>query len=115
MKNSKNLRRLKRHRQVIWSEMIPRSIYKTLKGAKKMEPTPNNMTAVLSINVVDFTYVCIDGTPEQVTSILNKLFDMVEHKLENYENLFKVRKVYIKILHLQHIVYIIIKYSYQMN
>ena len=70
--------------------MIPRNIYKTLKEMKKMEPTPIAMTAALTLNVVDFTYLCTDGTPEQITSILSKLFDMVEHRLENYDTLFKV-------------------------
>ena len=88
--SSKRYRALKRHRQVIWGEMIPRNIYKTLKEMKKMEPTPIAMTAALTLNVVDFTYLCTDGTPEQITSILSKLFDMVEHRLENYDTLFKV-------------------------
>ena len=90
LNNSKRHRRLKQHRQGIWGELIPRHIYKTVKEKKKLEPTPAT-AAVLSLNVVEFTYLCIDGTPEQVTSILSKLLDMVEHRMENYDNLFKVR------------------------
>ena len=58
--------------------------------SKTIPPKLSSRTAVLTLNVVDFTFLCEDATPEQITSILNKLNDMIELKLENYEKLFKV-------------------------
>ena len=66
--------------------LIPRFIYKELREEKKVTPKTIPRSAVLSINVVNFTHLCSDGTPEELTSILNKLYDMIEHRLENYES-----------------------------
>ena len=72
--------------------MVPRHVYRVMREAqrKKFEPKTIPNAALLTSNVVDFTHLSTDGTPEQVTSIINKLFDMMENKLENYEDLFKV-------------------------
>ena len=73
-------------------QMVPRHVYRVMREAqrKKFEPKIIPNAALLTSNVVDFTHLSTDGTPEQVTSIINKLFDMMENKLENYEDLFKV-------------------------
>lgn len=73
-------------------QMIPRHIHKEMKQGEKKKMVPKMIpnAALLTLNVVDFTFLSSDGTPEQLTSILNKLFDMVDNRLENYENLFKV-------------------------
>ena len=71
--------------------LIPRIVYKELKEEKKVSPKTIPRAAVLSINVVNFTHLCSDGTPEDLTSILDKLCDMIEHRMENYASLFTVR------------------------
>ena len=76
-------------------QMVPRHIYRVMREArrKKFDPKIIPNAALLTSNVVDFTQLSTDGTPEQVTSTINKLFDMMESKLESYENLFKVSKL----------------------
>ena len=71
-------------------EMIPRILHKEMREKRRMVARNCHRTAVLSLNVVDFTYLCADASPEQITIILSKLLDMIEHRLENYQNLFKV-------------------------
>ena len=73
-------------------EMIPRILHKEMREKRRIMARSCHRTAVLSLNVVDFTYLCADASPEQITIILSKLLDMIEHRLENYQNLFKVYK-----------------------
>ena len=93
-KISQHYRKQRSSRQVMCGQMIPRHIHKEIKQStgKKLVPTKIPNAALLTLNVVDFTFLSSDGTPEQLTSILNKLFDMVDNRLENYENLFKVNQ-----------------------
>ena len=76
-------------------QIVPRNVLKAIKqdGRHTREATVIQHAAFLTLNVVDFTYLAKDGTPEELTSILDKLFDMVDGKLESYGNLFKVIKV----------------------
>ena len=76
----------------MYEQMVPRHIHEVMKqeGNKRYVPRLVPNAALLTLNVVDFTFLSSDGTPEQLTSILNKLFDMVDNRLETYDNLFKV-------------------------
>ena len=90
MKRSKAHRVLRRKRRVICNVLIPRPIYQEMTEEKKLPPKTIPRAAVLAINVVNFTHLCSDGTPEELTAILSKLFEMIEHRLESHENLFTV-------------------------
>ena len=90
MKRSKVHRVLRRKRRVICNVLIPRPIYQEMLEDKKLPPKTIPRAAVLAINVVNFTHLCSDGTPEELTAILSKLFEMIEHRLETHETLFTV-------------------------
>lgn len=91
MKKSKRHKLLRRKRRVMCNVLIPKPIYQEMGEEKKLPPKTIPRAAVLAINVVNFTHLCSDGTPEELTSILNKLFETIEHRLENHDNLFTVK------------------------
>ena len=90
MRNNRQHKKFRRRRMVMCGEMIPRILHKEMREKRRIMARSCHRTAVLSLNVVDFTYLCADASPEQITIILSKLLDMIEHRLENYQNLFKV-------------------------
>ena len=90
MKKAKKHKLLRRKRRVMFNVLIPRPIYQDMTEAKKLPPKTIPKAAVLAINVVNFTYLSADATPEELTSIPNKLFETIEHRLENHNNLFTV-------------------------
>ena len=90
MKRAKKHKLLRRKRRVMFNVLIPRPIYQEMTEEKKLPPKTIPRAAVLAINVVNFTYLSADATPEELSSILNKLFETIEHRLENHDNLFTV-------------------------
>ena len=80
------------------SQQDGEELYREMIEEKKLPPKTIPRAAVLSINVVNFTHLSSDATPEELTSILNKLFETIEHRLENYDNLFTVKVDKIKII-----------------
>lgn len=82
----------------MFNVLIPRPIYQEMTEEKKLPPKTIPRAAVLAINVVNFTYLSADAAPEELTSILNKLFETIEHRLENHNNLFTVNVNKIKMM-----------------
>ena len=75
MKKAKKHRLLRRKRRVMFNVLIPRPIHQEMIEEKKLPPKTIPRAAVLAINVVNFTHLSSDATPEELTSILNKLFE----------------------------------------
>ena len=98
MKKAKKHKLLRRKRRVMFNVLIPRPIYQEMIEEKKLPPKTIPRAAVLAINVVNFTHLSSDATPEELTSILNKLYETIEHRLENYDNLFTVKVDKIEII-----------------
>ncbi|XP_042214992.1 uncharacterized protein LOC121861389 isoform X1 [Homarus americanus] len=86
------LRREKRRCDRLIYQMLPQAVAIQLKKKKSVPAESYKAVSVYFSDIVGFTTLCSDSEPIQVVSLLNKLYNMFDSRIENFD-VYKVETI----------------------
>ncbi|XP_071527452.1 uncharacterized protein [Panulirus ornatus] len=86
------LRREKRRCDRLIYQMLPQPVAMQLKKKKTVPAESYKNVSVYFSDIVGFTTICSDSEPIQVVSLLNKLYNMFDSRIENFD-VYKVETI----------------------